>query len=328
MPLSVYVTRKVPEAGIAVLRDHGVRVDVNPHDRALTREELLSAVGGRHGIVSMLSDTIDDEVLAAAGPQCKVFANYAVGFNNIDVAAATRRRILVTNTPDVLTETTADLAWALMLGIARRIVESDRFFRTGRWDGWGPMQFLGHDIHGATLGVIGAGRIGTAVATRASGFRMRVYYVDAADNDALDRIGARRVDLETALRESDFVSLHVPLVGETRHLIGRRELAMMKPTAYLVNTSRGPVVDEAALVEALRARRIAGAGLDVYEHEPSPAPGLTERDNVVCIPHLGSATEATRARMATMAAENVIAALTGRRPPNLVNPEALTGEGG
>src|SRR5690606_32644812 len=226
-------------------------------------------------------------------------------------------------TPGVLTETTADLAWALMLATARRVVEGDRFFRTGRWPGWGPMQFLGHDIHGATLGIVGAGRIGTAVGRRSVGFGMRVLYTSRRASEPLDAIGGRRVELDTLLRESDFVSLHVALNDSTRHLIGRRELALMKPTAYLINTARGQVVDEAALVDALREHRIAGAALDVFENEPEPAPGLIELDNVVCLPHLGSATEATRGRMSRMAAENLVAALKGERPPNLVNPEGL-----
>jgi glyoxylate reductase len=325
MSFNVYVTRRIPEPGLEILRQSCGRADtlINPEDRVLSHEELLEAVRGRDGVLCLLTDTIDDEVLAAAGPQCKVFANYAVGFNNVDVEAATRRGILITNTPGVLTETTADLAWALLMSVARRIVEGDRFFRTGKWEGWGPMQFLGHDVHGATLGIIGAGRIGTAVGRRAAGFDMKVLYTSSKENEELNRIGGRRVDFETALRESDFVSLHVALNDQTRHLISGRELGMMKPSAYLINTTRGPVVDEQALVKALRDKRIAGAGLDVYEEEPRPAPGLIDLDNVVCIPHLGSATEATRAKMASMAAQNLVAALQGERPPNLVNPEAL-----
>lgn len=325
MAFSVYVTRRVPEPGLEALRQADCAVEVNPEDRVLTRPELLAAVRERDGVLCLLTDTIDDEVLAVAGPGCRVFANMAVGFNNVDLAAATRRGVLVTNTPGVLTETTADLAWALLMAVARRIVESDRFFRSGRWSGWGPLQFLGHDIHGATLGIVGAGRIGTAVGRRAAGFDMRVLYVDREESESLNEAGGRRVDLPELLRQSDFVTLHVSFGPGTHHLIGREQLAMMKPTAYLVNTSRGPVVDEAALVDALRRRQIAGAGLDVYEHEPTPAAGLVELDNVVCIPHLGSATQATRERMALMAAENLLAALQGRRPPNLVNEEAWPG---
>lgn len=318
MGFSVFVTRRVPEAGLELLGRHCERVDISPHDRPASREEILEGVAGRDGVLCHLTDRIDDEVLAAAAPRCRVFANYAVGYNNIDIAAATRHGIAVTNTPGVLTETTADLAWSLLMSVARRIVESDRFLRTGRWDGWGPMQFLGHDIQGATLGVVGAGRIGQAVARRATGFSMRILYASRRDCPEMAALGARRVELDALLCESDFVSLHVPLTPETRHLVGPRELGLMKPSAYLINTARGPVVDEAALVEALRARQIAGAGLDVYENEPLPAPGLVELDNVVCVCHLGSATEATRSRMSVMAAENLLAAMRGEAPPNLV----------
>lgn len=322
---NVYVTRRIPQAGLDILEAGCDRVEVNPQDRDLTREELLRAVHGRDGVLCLLTDRIDDELMEAAGPQCRVFANYAVGFNNIDVAAATRRGILITNTPGVLTDSTADLAWSLIMSVARRVVEGDTYVRSGRWEGWGPMQFLGHDVHEKTLGIVGAGRIGTATALRSIGFRMKVLYTSSRPNPELDAIGGRRVDLPTLLRESDFVSLHVALNEQTRHLIGREQLALMKPTAYLINTARGPIVDEKALVEALRERRIAGAGLDVYEDEPRITPGLTELPNVVCLPHLGSATEATRAKMATMAATNLVAAVRGERPPNLVNPEVLEG---
>lgn len=325
MSFHVFVTREIPEAGLAILREHCAVVEVNPEDRVLTHEELMAGVCGRDGVLCLLTDGVDDAVLGAAGPPCRVFANYAVGFDNVDVTAATDCGIWVAHTPGVLTETTADLAWALMMSVARRIVESDRYFRTGQWDGWGPMQFLGQDLYGATLGIVGAGRIGTAVARRGVGFNMALLYTDVQPNDELDGLGARRVDLQTLLRESDFVSLHVALSDQTHHLIGRDELALMKPTVCLINTSRGPIVDEAAMVRALKSRRIAGAGLDVYEHEPSPAPGLTELENVVCIPHLGSATEGTRSKMAVMAAENLVAGLEGRTPPNCVNPEARHG---
>ncbi len=321
MPFHVYVPLPIPAAGLDRLMNGGVEVEVNPHDRPLTREELLEAVCDRDGVLCMLNDRIDAEVFAAAGAKCKVFANYAVGFNNIDVEAATQAGVAITNTPGVLTETTADLAWSLMLSVARRIVEADKFFRSGQWAGWRPMQFLGNDIHGATLGIVGAGRIGTAVGKRATGFGMQVLYVDAMENEELNAIGGRRVELPVLLQQSDFVSLHVPLTEQTHHMIGREELDMMKSTAYLINTARGPVIDEQVLVEALRERRIAGAGLDVYENEPQPAAGLTELNNVVCIPHLGSATQATRSKMAEMAADNVLAGVQGRRPPNLVNTE-------
>lgn len=320
---NVYVTREIPRPGLDILADACSQVEVNPHDRVLTPGELLDAVRGRDAVLCLLTDTIDAAVLDAA-KGCRIFANYAVGYNNIDVAAATARRIAVTNTPGVLTDATADLTWALLFAAARRILEGDRYTRAGKFTGWSPMLLLGGDISGRTLGIIGAGRIGTAVALRSRGFRMRVLYHDKAQNEALEQaVGAERVDLDTLLRESDFVSVHVNLDSATHHLIGARELGLMKPSACLINTSRGPVVDEAALVEALRTRRIAGAGLDVFENEPALAPGLAELDNAVIPPHLGSATVGTRTRMATLAAANAVAMLRGERPPNLVNPEAL-----
>lgn len=325
MQASVAVTRRIPQNGIDLLKAHCSRVDHPNHDRTLRRSEFLEMIAGRDGVLTELHNRVDAEALDAAGPQCKVFANYAVGFNNVDVQAATRRGVVITNTPDVLTETTADLAWALIMASGRRIVESDAFLRSGQWDGWGPMQFHGLDIHGATLGIIGAGRIGTAVARRSVGFNMKVLYCDVLDqpNPDIEALGARRVDLEALLRESDFVSIHVPLTDETHHMIGRAELASMRPTAHIINTSRGPVIDEAALVEALKNRVIAGAGLDVFENEPQIAPGLTELDNVVCLPHIGSASSATRAKMAELAATNLLAVLRGERPPTPVNPEVL-----
>ncbi|MFQ6049341.1 MAG: 2-hydroxyacid dehydrogenase [Phycisphaerae bacterium] len=323
---NVYVTRMIPQDGLEILRRSCREVQVNPHDRALSRQELLAAVQGRDGVLCTLNDTIDEQVLSAAGPQCKVFANLAVGFDNIDVGAATRRGVLITNTPGVLTDATAELAWALLLAVTRRIVEADRFFRSGRWTGWGPMQFLGGDLSGRTLGIVGAGRIGTAVARKSRGFDMNLLYCDPVVNETLEReLRARRVDIRSLFAESDFISIHVALTAQTRHLVNAELLALMKPTAYLVNTSRGPVVDEEALVRALKQGRIAGAALDVYENEPRPAPGLTELDNVVCVPHIGSASHQTRGKMARMAAENLVAALMGRRPANLVNPQVLGG---
>lgn len=315
----------------ALLEEAGHVVFVGSKDRNLSCSELLEAVRGRDAIIPLLSDRIDEKVLDAASPPCRIIANYAVGYNNIDVPAATKRGVLVTNTPGVLTDTTADLAWALLMTAARRTAEADRFMRancsTGfpgwnGWSGWKPEEFLGVDVAGGTIGIIGAGRIGTEVARRATGFKMSILYCDVGPNEALEReFGARRCDLDTLLEEADFVSVHVPLSDETHHLIGGREFALMKRTAVLVNTSRGPVVDEAALVEALRSGRIAAAGLDVYEREPELTPGLAALPNVVIVPHIGSATTETRAKMARMAAENVVAALEGRTPPNLVNTE-------
>jgi lactate dehydrogenase-like 2-hydroxyacid dehydrogenase len=304
-----------------MLRERCQVVEVNPHDRVLARKELLPAVVGRDGVLCLLTDRIDAEVLDAA-KGCKVFANCAVGYDNVDVPAATARGIAITNTPGVLTDATADLTWALIFAVARRIVEGDRYVRGGEFKGWAPMLLLGGDITGQTLGIVGAGRIGQAVARRSVGFQMKVLYTDPSARQELEReVGARRVELDELLRESDFVSLHTPLVTETRHLIGRRELSLMKPTAYLINAARGPIVDEEALVEALRDKRIAGAGLDVYENEPALAPGLADLPNVVLLPHLGSASTQTRTRMATMAAENLLAVLEGRIPPNLVSAD-------
>lgn len=320
MSTSVYVTRLLPPDSMRLLDAACEVVEVNPHDRVLTRPELLDAVHGRDGLLCLLTDTIDEEVLdAAAG--IKGIANYAVGYNNIDVAAATRRGIPVSNTPGVLTETTADMAWVLMFAVARRVVEGDRFVRAGKFDGWGPMLLLGSDVHGKTLGIVGAGRIGTAVAARAAGFSMRVVYTDEVRSEALEALGARRLALDDVLREADFISLHVPLMPETHHLIGERELNLMKPTAYLINTSRGPVVDEMALVKALQDKRIAGAGLDVFEQEPALAPGLVDLDNVVIVPHIASATVETRTKMGNIAVTNLLAMLRGEDPPHCVNPE-------
>lgn len=319
---NVYVTRRIPDAGLDLLREAGIDFAMNPNDRVLTRDELLANVAGRDGVLCLLTDTIDEEVMDAARG-CNVFANYAVGFNNVDVAAATERGIIVTNTPGVLTDTTADMTWALMFSVARRVVESDRFTREGRFQGWGPMMFLGNDITGATLGIIGPGRIGTAVARRAKAFDMTVLISGTNPSDEIVEIADEQVDLDELLRRSDFVTLHVPLTDKTRHLIGARELALMKPSAYLINTSRGPVVDECALVEALGRGQIAGAGLDVFEDEPMPKPGLADLENVVITPHIASATHGTRSKMATMAAENLLAALKGEKPPNIVNPEVL-----
>jgi len=267
----------------------------------------------------MLSERIDAAVLDAAGPSLKVVANFAVGFDNIDLEACRQRGVRVTNTPGVLTDATADLAWALILSTARRVVEGDRLVRSRRWSGWAPMQLLGLQLTGATLGVVGAGRIGTAVALRSQGFGMRVLYADSQVNRELEnKLAAQRVELHQLLAAADVVSLHVPLTPQSRHMIGAAELRLMKPTAILINTARGPVVDEAALVEALRERRIAGAGLDVYEHEPRLTPGLIDLPNVVLLPHLGSAATATRQKMSQMVAQNVIAVLRGEEPPNPV----------
>ena len=297
-------------------------VRANGEDRPMERAELLEAVAAVDGYLSMITDAVDAELMDAA-PRLRVVSNMAVGYNNIDVAAATQRGIVVTNTPGILTEATAELAFALVLAAARRVVDLDRRTRAGEWTCWAPLLFLSREVSGKTLGVVGLGRIGRAVARRARAFGMRVLYHNRSRLDEAEErdLGVEYAERDDLLRTSDFVSLHVPLSGETRHLIGPRELGLMKPTAYLVNTSRGAVVDEAALVEALRKKRIEGAGLDVYENEPLLAPGLTALENVVLMPHVGSATVETRARMARMAAENLLSALRGERPAHAVNPE-------
>jgi len=317
MPGRVFITRPIPEPGPSLVAEVA-EVEINPEDRSLAPEELRAAVAGRDAVLCLLTDTIDAAVLDAARG-CRVFANMAVGTNNIDVAAASARGILVTNTPGVLTDVTADLTWALILASARRVAEGDRAMRGGRFRGWGPLYLLGGDVTGKTLGLVGPGRIAAAVARRASGFGMRLLYNGRRPSPALEALGAEAAVLDRLLAESDFVSLHVPLTPETQHLIDAAALRKMKASAYLINTSRGPVVDEPALVAALKAGTIAGAGLDVYEDEPRMAPGLADCPNAVLLPHLGSATHATRSAMARMAAENLAAVLRGQRPPNLVN---------
>lgn len=322
---SIYVTREIPEGGLRMLRETFGAFDINSENRVLTREELIKNVRGRDAVLSLLTDKIDAEVFDAAGPKCKIFSNYAVGFNNIDVPEASKRNIMVTNTPGVLTDATADLAIALLFSAARRIVEADSFTRAGKFNGWGPMLFLGCDITGKTLGIIGAGRIGSNVAEKMGrGFGMKILYTDKFGNSELERsVGARKVDLSTLLMESDFISVHVNLTEETKHMIGEREFSLMKPTCVFINTSRGPVVDESALVQALKEKRIFSAGLDVFENEPRLAEGLTQLPNVVIPPHVASATFWTRTRMAEIAAQNLIDALEGRMPEFCVNKEAI-----
>ncbi len=320
----VCVTRRIPEAGLSLLAAR-CEVWVNPHDRPLTREELLLQAANAEGMIGLLSDRIDGEFFDAA-KKLKGYANYAVGYDNIDLPEATRRGVPVSNTPDVLTRATAELAWALLFAVARRVVEGDAIMRGGAWAGWGPLQFIGAEVSGATLGIVGAGRIGTAMALMSRGFGMRVLYTTASGraNEVLDReLGARAVSFEELAAQSDFISIHAPLTPAARHLFDARVFSMMKPTAFLINTGRGPVIDEAALVEALRAGRIAGAGLDVYEFEPKTAEGLAQCGNAVLAPHIGSATRQARDGMARLAAENLLAMLEDRRPPTCLNPEVL-----
>src|SRR5690554_1216766 len=318
---SVFVTRKLPGQGLERLRDL-CEVTVFPEDRNMTKEELLEIIPGQDAVITMLANPIDSEVIGA-GQKLKVIANYAVGFNNIDLAAATARGIAVVNTPDVLTAASADFAWALLLATARRVVEGDALVRAGRFAGWAPELLLGVEVHSKTLGIVGAGRIGQAVAKRARGFAMRILYHNRTrlPEDVERELGLEYADLDALLKEADFVSLHCPLTPETRHLIGERELGLMKPTAVLINTARGPVVDEGALVQALREGRIYGAGLDVFENEPALHPGLAELPNVVLAPHIASAGRETRLQMVDLVVSDVLAVLKGQRPRNLVNPE-------
>ncbi len=320
MSKKVYVTRPILEDGIEMLRKKGFQVNVNPEDRVLSKLELKKAIASYDAVLCLLSDKIDGEVLDAAGQNLKIVANYAVGFDNIDVKAAAERNIFVTNTPGVLTEAVAEHTFALLMSVAKRIVEADKFVREGKYKQWEPKGFLGPQIWGKTIGIVGLGRIGSFVAQIAhGGFNMEVLYYDVKKNEEFEmRFSAKYRELPELLKESDFVTIHVPLIPETHHLISAKELEMMKRAAILVNTSRGPVVDEVSLVEALKAGKIAGAGLDVFEKEPELTKGLADFPNVVLTPHTASATREARMAMSKIAAENIIAALEDKIPPNLV----------
>ena len=319
------VTREVFDETIEYLREH-CEVEANQEDVPLATEVLAMRAADKDAIVCSLTDRIDDKLIASCR-KLKVISNIAVGYNNIDVNACTARGILATNTPGVLDDSTADLAWTLMLGAARRITEVERYIRDGEWKGWRLKQWLGVDVHHATLGIVGMGRIGQAIAKRAVGFDMRVLYHNRsrAAAEIEQKLNASYVSLDELLRQSDFVVLQVPYSPATHHLIGAAELAKMKPTAILINSTRGGVVDDAALVAALKNGTIRAAGLDVFENEPRLDPGFLALDNVVLAPHVGSSTEATRRAMAMTAAKNAVAALTGGIPPNLINPEARKG---
>jgi glyoxylate reductase len=310
-------------AARAILDQHFDVEYWTPPER-IPRAELLKRVDDKDALVCLLTEKVDEELLSAA-PKLRLAATVSVGYDNVDVPACTRHKVVATNTPGVLDETTADFAWTLLMAIARRLVEGDAWMRSGTWPGWDLDQLLGGDVWGKTLGVIGFGRIGREVARRAQGFQMRVLYHSRARQSAdVEReFRAGFVELDHLLRESDFVTLHVPLRPETRHLISKSALEKMKPTAYLVNTSRGPVVDEAALAEALEGKKISGAALDVYEQEPTVHPALLGRKDVILAPHIASATVDTRTRMAVMAATNAAAFFEGRRPPNALNADAL-----
>jgi len=325
MKPKILVTREVFDDVLDYLRQH-FEVTSNQDDVQLDPERLAGLAADKDGLMTALTERVD-EALLSRGPKIKAVCNIAVGYNNIDVAACTRRGVMVTNTPGVLDESTADLAWALILATARRVTEAEAYLRNGEWKRWYLKQMLGADVHGATLGIIGMGRIGQAVARRAAGFEMKVIYHNRSrlDPETEDRIGATYTNKEQLLEQSDFVVLQVPYSAATHHLISEADLKRMKPTAILVNTARGGVVDDAALVKALKDGTIRAAGLDVFENEPALNPGFLDLRNVVLLPHIGSSTESTRRAMAMTAARNLVAALTGGSPPNLVNAELKSG---
>ncbi len=320
--MKIYITRKIPNVGIDLLREAGHEVDISDKDGVLTKEELVAELKAKEydAVLCLLTDKIDGEVFDAA-PKAKIFANYAVGFGNIDIEEAEKRGVLVSNTPGVLTDTVAEHTFGLIIAITQRIVEADKFTRAGKYVGWAPELLLGIDLKGKTLGVLGAGRIGSQVAHIANaGFNMNVIYYDIKRNEVLEK-DTKAVFKETpeeVLKEADIITTHVPLLDSTRHLLNEERLAIMKENAFLVNTSRGPVIDETALVEALKHRKIKGAALDVFENEPELADGLKDLDNIIITPHIASATEETRDKMSEMAAQNIISALSGEVPPNLV----------
>ena len=319
---SIYVSRPLPDPGTSLLTAAGFEVEQQPFDRPPTRDELLAGVQGKQALLCLLTERIDAEVLDAA-PELRIVANLAVGYDNIDVAAAHARGVAVTNTPDVLTDATAELTWALILSAARRVIEGDTLVRAGEWKGWSPTQLLGTSLTGKTLGIFGMGKIGAAVARRASAFSMTVVYTNRTRNEVVEaEVGARPVPFEELLEQSDVLTLHAPSTAQTRHVIDAAALARLRPGAVLVNTARGPLVDEAALVRALQARHLGAAGLDVFEREPELAPGLTGLDNVVLLPHLGSATAETRGAMVELCCRNVIAVLGGEPALTPVRPRA------
>ncbi|MBI2589568.1 D-glycerate dehydrogenase [Candidatus Berkelbacteria bacterium] len=321
--MRIVVTRRIPEEGLALLRRIGT-VEVYTHDKIIPRAELLKRIHGANAALTLLTEKVDAEFFEAAGSSLKIVANYAVGFDNIDIREANKHGVVITNTPGVLTEAVAEHTLALMFAVARRVVESDAFMRTGQYTHWLPLGFLGQSLWGKTLGIIGLGRIGTWVAEAAHrGLNMQILYHDSGRSDELEmKLNAEYHELDVLLRKSDIVTLHVPLTDETQHLIGERELSKMKPTAILINTARGPVVDEQALYHSLHERKIFGAGLDVFEHEPKLYHGLEKLPNVVLTPHIASATNEARQAMAEIAARNIIEVLAGRPPLNPIKSES------
>ncbi len=327
LTVNVFVTRKIPESGLCRIQNT-FNTKVWDSVEPPSQKKIIELATNCQGLVTLLSDRIDRNLMDSL-PDLRVIAQYAVGYDNIDVAEATKRGIIVTNTPGVLTETTADLTWALIMAASRKIAEADRYVRNGKWNvAWGPEMLLGSDVYGATIGIIGLGRIGSAVARRAAGFSMKILYTSRSENDTSiqieQEVGAKRSNLKDLLLESDIITLHVPLTSETNGLIGEEELALMKPGAILVNTSRGAIIDEKALVETLKSNHLGAAGLDVFQEEPlSKSSPLLGIESVVLAPHIGSASVATRSKMSMMVADNLTAALNNEKPPNIVNPEVL-----
>ena len=323
MTKKIYITRRIPQPGIDLLNEHEFEVEIFEKNEPIPNELLKQKIKEADALLPLLTDKISKDIIKA-GNNLKIIANYAAGFNNIDMQTANAKKIAITNTPGVLTDATADLTWALIMAVSKNVVESDIYTRERKFNGWGPMLFLGGEITGKTLGVVGAGRIGTAVAKRSAGFEMKVLYTGNSKNNVIEKeLQGKKVVLDELLSESDFISIHVPLTEKTFHLIDSDELQKMKKTAYLINTSRGPVVNEKALTVALKTNQIAGAGLDVYENEPQISDDLIKMKNTVLLPHIGSATSETRIKMALMAATNIIEYFKGNKPPNILNPEVL-----
>lgn len=322
--LKIYLTRQIPERGLNKIKQY-FETEVWPEYAPPPKKTIIDKVKDLDALVTLLSDKIDAEVFNA-GPKLKIVSQLAVGFDNIDLQEATKRGIYVSNTPEVLTDTTADFSWALLMAVARRVVEADKYVRTGQWKvAWHPDMMTGRDIHGATIGIVGAGRIGYAMAKRATGFDMKILFYDVVPRPEIEKdFAAKKVDLDTLLKQADFVSIHVPLMKETLHLMNEQKLKLMKKTAYLINNSRGPVIDEKALYKALKEGWIAGAGLDVFEQEPTPSDNpLLKLSNIVVAPHISSASLETRSQMSQMVADNLIAFFQGKKPPNLVNQDVM-----
>jgi glyoxylate reductase len=319
--MKIFVTRKIPQPGLDFLLKQGYELEINKYNRVLTKKEIIKGLENKDGLISLLTDNIDKDIILSE-TKLKMIANYAVGYDNIDIQTATENKILVSNTPDVLTDATAEMAWALLLSTARRIVEGDQFTRAGKFMGWDPMLMLGQDISNKTLGVIGTGRIGTSFALKSKGFNMKILYLDNNKNILLEKkLNAKKVNKIELIEKSDFISIHLPLNNDTKHIIGLKEFKIMKKTAILINTSRGPIIDEKALAKALKEKMIFAAGLDVYENEPKVDNRLFKLNNVILQPHSASATYQTRSNMGIIAAKNMIDGLNGKIPKNCVNKE-------